>query len=248
MKFFFLFLPFFLYAQNPTPKKYSRPVLKDFQFSIASFFSSKIVYRGALIWNSPVMAVGPGLTIYDTFSFGRGGLTIKKKIHNHKFRLGSEMFSGRPGFPLIKLKDKVLDYKNSREATWGLFLSHEYKKKFDHKFIKLKSSYHKDLNEHHGNYFNLDLSVSVIPLVSFGIAGGLGDLKHNKYVYGSGAISGQAHLDYKVEVFMPFLPLGGFMIMNYTKAQVSQSENILASRIRGKKSNSKYSLVAIWLL
>ncbi len=158
------------------------------------------------------------------------------------------MFRDRPGFPLIKLKSKDLDYKNTRESTWGLYLSHEYKKKFEHRYIKFKSSFHKDLNEHHGNYFNLDASASFIPLVSIGIGAGFGDLKNNSYVYGNGAVGGLAHLDYKAGLFIPFLPLGGIMIMNYTRSQITQGENVMSSYIRGKKSNSKYSLVAIWLL
>lgn len=246
MKFLILLLPIILNA-NTAPTKQTRPK-KDFQFSVASFFSSKIVYRGALIWNSPVMGVGPGLTIYDTITLGRGGLSLKKVFGEHKLQFGSEMFRDRPGFPLIKLKNKDLDYKNTREATWGLYLSHEYKKKFDKKFIKFKSSFHKDLNEHDGNYFNFDVSTSLIPLISFGLAGGFGDLKHNQYVYGSGAVDGLAHIDYRVGVFIPFLPLGGIMIMNYTRSQIALEENVQSSFIRGKKNNSKYSVVAIWSL
>ncbi len=244
MKFLVLLIPLLLLANQP-PKP--RPK-KDFQFSAVGVFSSKIVYRGALIWNSPIMVIGPGLTIYDTLSLGRGGLNLKKQLGEHKLQFGSEFFNDEPGFPLIKLKSKDLDFKNTRQSTWGLYLTHEYKKKFEKNFIKFTSSFHKDLNEHHGNYFYFDAQASFIPLISLGIAGGFGDLRNNTYVYGTGALGGLAHIDYKLGVFIPFLPWGGIMIMNYTRSQIAQDENVFSSYIRGKKSNSKYSVVAIWSL
>jgi hypothetical protein len=79
-------------------------------------------------------------------------------------------------------------------------------------------------------------------LLSIGFEKAYGDLSHNKYMYGVGAKSGEAHSAYSVGILIPTFSLGFMTIINYSKSFIDQSENYKADLVRGEKNQDSINL------
>lgn len=228
----------FSFAQKASKKK-------AVQTSLAIAYSHKRLYRGALIWDAPLVAMGPSFTFYNTLSLGKGGLSIFKNWKRaHKLTLGILPFDdNEPNGPVIKLKKVQEDFKNQRASTFGAYLKYDYRYK---KYISISLSYHQDLKRHKGSYFESKISTSVIPFVSLGIGADSGDAASNQFAYGPEGVSGLGHGQAFINVMLPFLPGKGVLMLNFSRSQIIQTENTQADFVRGRKTNHNISTVAFW--
>ena len=216
------------------------------QITLAAFASSKQVYRGALIWDTPSLMAGPSFTFFNKVRLGggRGGLSIFNTFAEyHTFSLSASYFDDNE--PLLPFEDKPLDFKNQRRATFGSTLTYRFSYQ---RAFNVVLAHSKDLKRHHGHYTNINISGSLIPLVTFGSALGIGDRDNNAYVYGPESAGGIGHHDVFVSVMLPFLPGGGRMIINNNYSKITKSANYNADYIRGNKSNFVMSMVCLWSL
>lgn len=225
------------YAQESSSKKV--------QISAAAAYTQRRIYRGALIWDAPIMAVGPGLVLYNTVSLGQGGLSIFKNFNKqHTVRLGFSYFDdNEPSGPVLKLRDSEEDFKNQRRSTFGTYLKYDFKYK---QFISTSISYHQDLKRHYGNYFYGSVATSIIPFFSFGTGLGYGSADSNKYTYGPEGKDGFTHFEYFGRAFFPFLPGKGVLSIIGSVSHIILDENKHADYIRGNSRNNNLSIVASW--
>lgn len=221
-------------------------VFAKVETSLGAFYSDKRVYRGALIWEAPVAIVAPSFIINDFLSIGQGGgISVFKSFgESQKVTLGYSYFDdNEPNGPVIELGEAEEDFKNKRKPTQGAFLRYDYKRRG---VFSLGLEYHKDWMRHSGNYVYIRLGSTITPFFRYGIGAGIGDARHNRYVYGESGEGGVAHQDIHLGLFLPFLPWRGVLMMNWTRTQISQRENINAEFIRGKEINRAFSVIAVW--
>lgn len=218
---------------------------KDIRTSLNIFYSNKIVYQGALIWDAPIMGIIPSFVFYDTVSIGTGGLSVFKKIDEiHTISLGASLFNdNKPDIPIIRLENRDEDYKNSRGSTYGAYLKYDLKLK---PILNLSLLYQKDLKRHHGNYYNGKISTSIIPLLTLGGGAGVGDLRNNQYAYGPTAIKGVGYVEGFASLMLPFLPWHGRLMLNYSYSKITQDENRNADYVRGRDFNEIFNSTASW--
>lgn len=210
-------------------------------------YVGKKTYRGALIWDAPIMAVAASFVFYNTVFLGMKGLGITKKVSKyHKITFGFSSFNdNRPGDFVLKLRDSKEDFKNLRRSTFGSYLVYGFRYR---RYVGINIKYDKDLNSHDGNYYKIKLSTFVIPFVTLGVSSGLGDKKNNRYVYGPEAVGGIGHFDYLVSARLPFLPWNGSLIVNGMISRIVKDENVNADYVRGNKQNQVLSMLGIWKL
>jgi len=227
------------------PKAFAQEAPKAVRITVAAVYLSKRIYRGALIWDAPIMAAGPSFVFYDKVSLGQGGLSVFKKFaHFHTATLGATFFNdNQPNGPILKLKNRASDFKNQRGSTYGVYLKHDFKFK---RYMATSLTYFLDLRRNHGNYANARISTSMIPFLTVGAGLGWGDLNNNKYVYGPEAMSGLGHIDGFVSAMLPGLPWHGRLSLNYSLSQIAKITNQQADYIRGNDLNSFVSFAAMW--
>lgn len=238
---YFTSLLFFSVIGSSYAQQESKPV----RTSLNIFYSNKIVYQGALIWDAPFMGIIPSFVFYDMVSIGTGGLSVFKKINEiHTISLGASYFNdNKPGIPIIRLKNGEEDFKNTRGSTYGAYLKYDLKLK---PILNLSLLYQKDLKRHHGNYYNGKISTSIIPLLTLGAGAGIGDIRNNQYAYGPTAIKGVGYVEGFASLMLPFLPWHGRLMLNYSYSKITQDENRNADYIRGKDSNNIFNSTASW--
>ncbi|HAZ14502.1 MAG: hypothetical protein A2X86_00395 [Bdellovibrionales bacterium GWA2_49_15] len=213
--------------------------------NIGVVYSEKRLYRGALIWDAPIMAAGPSFIFYNTVSLGQGGLSVFRKFADyHTVTLGASHFDDhKPSGPVLKLKESEEDFKNKRQSTYGTYLKYDFKLK---QYLAMALSYHKDLKRNKGNYLNGKISTSIIPFLTLGSGLDLGDAASNKYAYGPEGVSGVGHLDNFASISLPFLPWKGKLMINYNYLIIVHGENKNADFVRGNDTNSNFSVIASW--
>lgn len=213
--------------------------------NLGAFYSQNRAYRGALVWDAPIMAVGPSFTFYNTFTIGEGGLSAFKILNeNNTVAVGLSSFGDdKPGFPIIKLEDKKEDFKNKRATTYETYIKYDFRSK---QSIKFSATYHKDLKRHKGNYIETKISFPLIPFVSIGVAADLGDKAANQYAYGPEAVSGIGSTEQFIGAFLPFLPWQGRLILNLSQSNISKSKNSNADYVRGNKKNTNFTSIMAW--
>lgn len=224
---------------------FSQESSKAVRINLGVFYSQRNVYRGALIWDAPVMAAGPSFVFYDTVSLGAGGLSVFKKLGEmHTFTLGASMFDdNEPSGPILKLKDSVEDFKNKRSSTFGTYIKYDFHFK---QYVATSLEFHKDLKRHKGVYTYVKVSTSIVPFVTIGIGHGIGDDRNNHYVYGADGKSGSGHFDMFASLMLPILPWSGRLMLNYAYTQITQQQNVDANFVRGRKANDLVSVGALW--
>lgn len=215
--------------------------------NLGVFYSQRRIYRGALTWDAPIMAIAPSFIFFNKISLGQGGLSYFNKFNDYNtFTIGLNAYNdNRPGLPAIRLKDDELDYKNLRKSSTEPYLKYDFRFR---QYIATSFSYHKEIKEHYGDYFNLKISTSIIPFITLGTSYGNGDSKHNKYVYGPEGASGYTHQEKYANLTLPFIPWQGRLMINYHKSKILKETNVQANYIRGKKYNENFSLALMWNL
>lgn len=218
------------------------------QVDLGLFYSQKSLYRGALIWDSPMLGAGPRFTFFNAITLAGPGLTFFKEfLPGQTLSLGLSYFDdNEPGGPFIFFKDETVDFKNKRGATIDSFLAYEFRFKW---MFATKLEFHQDLKRNKGKYLYYEFSTNLIPFVGVGFAAGLGDKKNNQYVYGPDGSGGLGHVDYFVSHFRKgFLPWGGNLLLKYTRVTISKDSNSNADFIRGIDSHDQFNIGAFWAL
>ncbi|MCO4753593.1 MAG: hypothetical protein KC478_03885 [Bacteriovoracaceae bacterium] len=221
---------------------YAGPV----DITFATFYSSKRVYRGALIWDQPVMGFGPSFTFYDKFSIGKGGISYFKKLDDHlTFKVGYNYFddSEPGGGPILKLGGSSEDFKNNRKPTSDIYIDLSYRKR---RGLSSTFTMSKDITRHHGIYAYSSASMGIAPFVSAGLGVGIANESHNQYVYGPEGVGGIGHIDGFIAAMLPFLPYKGRLLLKWSRIEITQSENVQAEYIQGNHLNHSLSMVALW--
>ena len=239
----FLMFVVLLYMEGSFAQDSGRAV----QVSLATVYSHNRIFRGALIWDAPIMAIGPNFTFYNIVSLGQGGLSIFKKIGNHQtISIGLTAFDdNEPNGPVLTLEEREEDFKNQRSSTFGTYLKYDFRFR---QLIAISLSYQKDLKRHNGSYLNSRISTSIIPFITLGFGGSLGDKKSNQYAYGPEGISGTGHIETFAGLMLPILPWRGRLILNYKRTKISKGRNANADYVRGNKTNQNFSIIATWRL
>lgn len=211
-----------------------------------AFYRQRSVYRGALIWDAPTLAIGPSFKFFNFISFGAGGgLSFYKRFaERHKVSLGLRAYDDNgPNGPVIELGDEEEDYKNLRGSTFETYLQYDFKYG---RYVNTVLTYYKDIKRHKGNFTNLKISTAVIPFFNIGASFGVGDARHNRYLYGPEGTSGLGYYDLFSTLFLPFLPWKGRLLITYTTSKITQTENQQADYIRGQDRNNNFSVGALW--
>jgi hypothetical protein len=213
--------------------------------NLGIFYAEKRIYRGALIWDAPIIAAGPSFTFFKTVQLGAGGLSLGSEIAaGHTLSLGVSTFNDNaPDGPIIKLADDEEDFKNRRRSTIDASLKYEYR--FE-RFFSWSLAYHKDIKRHNGSYLFTGVSTSIIPFITLGTGIGLGDRATNQYVYGAGACGGLGHWDSYASLFLPILPWEGRLRVVYNYSTIKKESNAYADFIRGERNNTNLNAMALW--
>lgn len=208
------------------------------------FYSEKRIHRGALIWDAPIIALSPNITINEVFTIGPfgAGFNLSKKDNPHKFFIGFNQFNDRPNGPIIKLKAIPDDYKTQRGLTYETSLRYDY---WHDRWLNLSLAYSKDIKLHRGNYGSAALSMRFY-FLTLGSQIGIGDQRHNQFFYGPEGVSGLAHRDSFISLALPILPWKGTLMANFTYSTIPNRANAYADFIRGQRYNSNLTLGAIW--
>ncbi len=215
--------------------------------SISAVYCNKQVFRGALIWDKPIVAVFPSFTFYNTISINQNGLELQySPVTNHQLTLGFSKFDDSPPPAIVyRVKDGHADHKNQREDTY--FANIKYSVPIA-ETLTLGIEYSRDLKATNGNYFSSEVIYTVHPLMSFTSGISWGDQKNNRYIYGKGSAAGLGVASVGVSGIIPFLPFGGVLIPSYSFSQIVQQRNVEADYIRGTSSNNTVSVLASWTL
>lgn len=218
---------------------------KPFKMNLAVAYTHKRVFRGALIWDAPIMGIGPSFVFYDTVSIGGGGFAIYKKFDKrHKISFGSSMFDDNgPNGPVFIIKKKQENFKNKRLGTYGAFFKYEYRFR---QFFSAAISYEQDLKVHYGSYLNATLTTSIIPFITLGVVGSTGSTGANTYAYGGEGVSGVGHTEYFASLMLPILPYKGIFIFKVARSKIIQEANYNADFVRGNRKNSTGTMLAMW--
>lgn len=204
------------------------------------FYSEKRIHRGALIWDSPILALSPNITLFDVFTIGPfgAGFNLSNKHSPHKFFIGFNQFNDRPNGPIIKLKPIPDDYKTQRGLTYETSFRYDY---WLDRWLNFSLAYHKDIKLHRGNYGNTGLSIRFY-FLTIGTLIGIGDRRHNQFIYGPEGETGVAHRDSFASLALPILPWKGVLITSFTYSTIPNDANAYADYIRGQGNNTNISV------
>lgn len=236
----FLLLLFLLNTQS-----FAQESSDAVRINLGVFYSQNRAYRGALIWDAPIMAVGPSFTFYNRVTLGEGGVSAFANLNeNNTIAIGLSSFGDdEPGFPIIKLEEKEENFKNKRATTYETYIKYDFRVK---QSLTFSATYHKDLKRHKGNYIESKLTFPLIPFVSIGIAADFGDKAANQYAYGPEGVAGIGNTEQFISAMLPFLPWGGRLMLNLSQSNISKSKNSNADYVRGNKRNTNFSTIMIW--
>lgn len=211
---------------------------------IGLFYSEKRIHRGALIWDVPMLAIVPNITLFDRLTVGPLGAAFifTKKESPHRFIVGYTQFSDRPQGPIIKLKSIPNDHRTQRGTTSETYMRYDYW--FD-KWLNFSTSVHKDLRKHRGVYSNTGIAIRLYYL-TIGTNIGAGDQSNNRFLYGPEGQSGIAHRDSHATLVLPILPFNGHLITTFSYSTIPIKKNAYADYIRGEKNNTNLSIGANW--
>ncbi len=221
---------------------------KKFKIDLGLFYSQKNLYRGALIWDAPMIGAGPRFTFFNFITLAGPGLTFFKEfLPGQTLSLGLSYFDdNEPGGPFIFFKDEAVDFKNKRGATVDSFIAYEFKLKW---MFAAKVELHQDLKRNKGKYLYNEFSTNLIPYIGLGAATGIGNKKNNQYVYGPEGSGGLGHIDYFISHFRKdFLPWGGNLLLKYTRVTITKDTNGNSDFIRGNDSHDQFNIGAFWAL
>jgi hypothetical protein len=219
----------------------------NFSMSLNAIYSGKRIYRGALIWDAPIALVMPGFTLFNVFGLGHGGLSFFKQLNQqHRLALGYSSFDdNRPSGPVWRIKDSEEDYKNLRAESSAIYLLYSYKNRPHFNFmVRIE----RGVKAHQALYLYSKISTSPLPFTTIGVATGVGERDHNRYIYGDSAVSGLAHVDSFISAMLPFLPWQGRLILNLSYSTVAKRINRDAEYILSNKGESNFGAVASWSL
>ena len=207
-------------------------------------YSEKRIHRGALIWDAPIIALTPNITLFDIFTIGPfgGGFNLTNKRSPHKLFLGFTQFDDRPNGPIIKLKPIPDDYKTQRGQTFETLLRYDY---WLDRWLNFSLAYHKDVKLHRGNYAHTGLSIRFY-FLTIGTAIGLGDRRHNQFLYGPEGEKGVATRESFASLALPILPLKGTLMGSFTYTTIPNDKNAYADYIRGQRNNTNFTVGAHW--
>ncbi|MBJ00962.1 MAG: hypothetical protein CME67_06995 [Halobacteriovoraceae bacterium] len=215
--------------------------------TLASLYSDKRVYRGALVWDEAIFGVAPNFVFFKKINLGRGGLSyFVSPSEGITYRIGYNYFDdNRPGGPFVQLGESEEDFKNQRAPTSELYFELNLRKG---RGFSSNIQLSKDILRHSGVYFYSDALFGIAPFVSAGLGAGVGDVRNNQYVYGPEGEGGVGHVDGIVSAMLPFLPFKGRLILSYRRIQISKQANIDADYVRGEEINRTFSAIALWNL
>lgn len=218
--FLFLYLVFLTelaFAQNP-PISVEPP--KTVQVGVGLLLNTQSVYRGAVLWPGPSYFPAVSLTFWEKLRLTRG-LQWTEKSGPWSYHFALDFFDDPPPRLRFGGSDKKT-FRNQREPTWITHVS--LQRTFWNRW-RWTTEFHKDINEHWGHYGYASIMAPVVPLVSAGLGGGIADRATNHYVYGGKARGGATHWDGVIQLIIPFLPWGGFLLNRYTYSEIALAEH-----------------------
>lgn len=215
------------------------------QIDLGVLYSQKRIWRGALIWDSPLLMAGPRFTFFNHLTLAGPSLTFFHEIQKgSKVSIGVSYFDdNEPNGPVIKFKSQEEDFKNTRSATIDTFIKYEFRYKW---FFNSSIEYHKDVKRSEGSYTYLEVGTNLIPFIGVGVGQGFGDRSNNLYVYGAGAVGGKTHTEYYVSYFKKELIFNGNLLLKYSRSKINKKTNIQADRIRGNGSLNQITAGLFW--
>lgn len=227
--FILLFITVSAFAQNANKSS----------VTLGALYTSNMIYRGALIYDAPLVIPIFNFVYRDFITMSGNGLSFYKRFGKHStFAVGPSFFKNKPIGMITRESDK--EFIKQRHPTHGAFASYN----LNLAKIAMELSYHKDLGRHYGNYYFGRFSYSLLPFVIVGIGYGSGDENNNRYLYGPEAKSGDGHRDLFMSIFWPFLT--GTLSLNVLNSRVVQTKNQAADYIRGHDSNFNLSTTMTW--
>lgn len=213
-------------------------------WSFITGFNAQTIWRGALIWNRPLILAAPGITLFEKIRLGPG-ITYQEKINDHHFELGFMYINGdKPNGPVIKLSEDVPEYLYDREPAAEWSFGYHYRPKGK---IHFEWQAYKEVARHYGYYLYARISQPVLPLIRLFFGRGYGDNRHNKYVYGDNAQSGFNHYDLGLSFFLPFWLKDNFLVTaNFLYSKIDSGNLKSLEHIRGNNENNSFRFIAIY--
>ncbi len=225
---------------KPSPSK------KNFKLSFGLIFINSRIYRGALISDTPLIFLGPRITLFNKITFKGPGFTYTKNFgKRHKLSTSTYYFNDQPqkGLAILLGRKKKEDYKSKRPSTWETSLKYEYKYKM---LFGFSLDYHKDINGHLGNYVSISFNTGILKYITLKIDFGIGDKISNQYTYGPEGVSGLGHITYSLGSFFPILPWNGRLIPFYKMSTIQQKQNKNADFVRKQDVNHTFNVLFSW--
>jgi hypothetical protein len=220
-----------------------------FRLTLGFFVNSQQIHRGAVFYPAPTTFAGPAFTFFNQINVRGPDISWSRSKRSDKFQYQIGLRFINDGAPFLGFSssfDEDTDYRASRKDSLEAYLGVRYRFGFKDLFewgVELS----KDLNSHEGNYALLSLKLpALIKFLSLTIRSGVGSLEHNRYVYGTNAVSGLAHQDLELSYVIPQLPWSGIIIFSLSQSWVMQKENINANLIRGHHDQLVASTRWLW--
>lgn len=220
---------------------------ENFKFSLMSFYQSKNVYRGALIWPEPGMLVGVSLRIYQKFVWRGPSLTYEVFGKQENQRLNFGINFSDDNRPWIRFKSAEKNYRNQRDGALESSVRYRYKFGFKNLFY-LGFFASQELITYKSYYYEAQAGMPLIPFFKLSVAAGNGSIETNRYIFGPEAKEGWGHYRYAITAVIPFVPWDGIIINSFTRSKIISGANRNADYIRGESENSVFSMRVIWKL
>ncbi len=242
-KYFVIFI-IILSANTYAKEPLSDNKIKKWSFGAGLFYTSLSQRRGALLYDDPIAFPLFSIKYDDWLSLARGGVEIYKKYEWGKLSFSPSYFDDQIPF----FEDEQEEFRKARVIS----IEAQFKAEINlRRKTKVSMMYAKEIKNHQGNFFEASIMTPLtmrFPLFKVGGGFGVGDKKHNTYLFGSNGVSGLSYHELKASLFIPFLPRKGIMIMNYSITKSSQSENRSSNFVREKDKLDNLSLLFIWPL
>ncbi len=232
-----LFLGLCAFAQDKLEEK--------IQFNFATLVRSHQVYHGVLTFDGPTLFPGISLDFYQKVILRGPNIEYYKRYDKNRLSLGLRRFNDNGfGFTLPDDRRKNESRDHDRDAT-DIYAQAE----FEHTYrIKTRFLLSTDLTDHYGQYLNSSITIPVLPFTRIGYGIGIGEKKHNRFLYGPSARSGTGHQDFLINIFIPFLPGKGILIANFNQVLTHFRQNRRAEFVDESDHPKVVTLIASWPL
>jgi hypothetical protein len=206
------------FAQRPTRRGPPTSPDKVTAFA-AGLYRSSAIFHGALIFDGSVFFPGIGVDFYEKLVVRGPNIEYYKRNGRDRTSIGIRPFNDDPFG--IKLSGSQEPFRQNERRAFELYFNWRKQwKRFTYRFFISHEMFHDNWN-----YLYQTLTIKALPFTRIGYGHGIGDKRHNQFVYGPNSRSGVAHHDFLVNVFIPFVPWQGAIIVNYTQPLIYHEEN-----------------------